>query len=300
MADEEQMSEVIPSEGEKEPDPSKSQASDAALVSADANNALEEKLGALEPRYDFRELAKQYLSSDTMASVASMNEAMRAIQGSSAASELAKQMKLLEQNPAVVKFAEQWRSIETSPVLKHISDSASLMENSAVLKQMRDTARLLEQNSELKRATLGLDELQRRAASAFGPIWELRDAGILSRPLPQLEAIQRALINTEAALPIADPGGIHPPDRFVKREPNFLSCGTMGETVRECQAGLRTDDEAMARRLRSDTVDDRAGGGSRHGLGASKRSGFRGAAIRVAQIGPWRLARPDNVTPGNI
>jgi hypothetical protein len=290
MTDEKQMFEVILSEGEKQPDPSKPQASDAGLVSAGANNALEKELRTVETHYDFRELAKRHLSSDKRASVTSMNEAMRAIQGNSVITEFAKQTKLLERNTAVMKFAEQLRSVETSPVFSQIGDSVRLMENSPVLKQISDSARFFEQNLELKSMTLALDELQKRAASAVGPIWELRDAGILSFPMPQMEAIQHAILSTEAHYRVPIPEEFTRLTELLKESP----ISSLAEQWAKQSESVRLSLQEMTKPWLdvSDQIRSMTGLAEMQGLGLALRSagGFEeklSASLRSA-LGDWR------------
>jgi len=190
----------------------------------------------------------------------------------------------------VMKFAEQLRSMETSPVFRQISDSVRLMENSPILKQISDSARLLEQTSELKRMTLGLDELQKRAASAFGPIWELRDAGILSRPLLHLEAIQKAIVSTEAHYRLPIPAEFTRLTDLLKESP----ISSLAEQWAKQAESVRLTFQEMTKPWLdvSDEIRSMTGLAEVQGLGLALRNaaGFEeklSASLRSA-LGDWR------------
>jgi hypothetical protein len=103
-------------------------------------------------------------------------------------------------------LAETLRAIENSPIVQLQRDMRELHERSGIA-QMMETARLLRENSGITRMLDTINLQKDLARSALGPLWELRDAGVLDPPWRrEMEKMRETLIAYEARFRLPEIG----------------------------------------------------------------------------------------------
>jgi len=144
-------------------------------------------------------------------------------------------------------LAETLRAIEHSSIGQFERNMRELHERSGI-NQMMETARLLNENSGITRMMESINLHKDLARTALGPLWELRDAGVLDPPwlreiekmrdtlgafearfrLPEMEETARLLKQYEESSPIGRNSSMKPPGSVlcsISRNPPATFCG---------------------------------------------------------------------------
>jgi Swt1-like HEPN len=79
-------------------------------------------------------------------------------------------------------FAEALKALEENSAIGRLGETLRLIEESSGATRMAETARLLEENSSIKQMMESLKLHEEITRTALGPMWELRQAGVLDPP----------------------------------------------------------------------------------------------------------------------
>jgi hypothetical protein len=77
------------------------------------------------------------------------------------------------------------KAIEENSAIRRLGETLRLIEGSSGVTRIAETARLLEENSSIKQMMESLKLHEELTRTALGPIWELRQAGVLDPPWRQ-------------------------------------------------------------------------------------------------------------------
>lgn len=147
-------------------------------------NSIDEKLRAIE----------------RTSGLSPQREYWRMFEENSVVRRAAESIRLLEESAGVRQFHKQMLFLEENSRMKRSAEQMRRVEEASGLRQFAERMRLFEENSAFKRITEQFAATGELARSAMGPMWELREAGVLAA-LPghrEMDGLRKAMEGFES------------------------------------------------------------------------------------------------------
>ena len=143
-------------------------------------------------------LSEKLLAIERISRLTDLTERMRLLHQDSAFTRVAEQIRLMEEN-SPTRQLKQMQLIGESSAMVRWSEQMSLAQEHSVLARFSEQMRLMEENSKVRRLAETLNATGKLARAAMGPMWELRDAGLLDiAGRREFETIRKAVEGFES------------------------------------------------------------------------------------------------------
>ena len=124
-------------------------------------------------------MGEKLLAIEKMAGLTDVTQEMRLLHADSAFTRVAEQIRLMEENSPITQLQKQMRLIGESSAMVRFSEQMRLAQEHSVMTRFSENMCLMEESSTFRRLAETLNATGELARAAMGPMWELRDAGLL-------------------------------------------------------------------------------------------------------------------------
>jgi hypothetical protein len=162
-----------------------------------AKRSIEETLGAAGRLAV--PLSEKLLAIEKMSGLTDLTERMRLLHRDSAFTRVAEQIRIMEESSPIRQLQKQMQLIGENSTMARFSEQMRLMHENSALVRFSENMRLFEENSTVRHLAETLNRTGELARAAMGPMWELRDAGLLDiAGRREFEAIRKAVEGFES------------------------------------------------------------------------------------------------------
>ena len=147
-----------------------------------------------------RPLGENLLGFEKMAGLTDVTQKMRWLHADSAFTRVAEQIRLMEESSPRRQLEKQLRLTGENSTMVRLSEQMRLTHEKSALVRLSENMRLLEENSTVRHLAETLNRTGELVRTAMGPMWELRDAGLLDvAGRREFEGIRKAIENMESS-----------------------------------------------------------------------------------------------------